>query len=460
MKRSLQTYYWMRLKIIFLLLAAGLSLSCYEETVTPIEVSFSTAFVNADESVPVQVFITNTTEGAETYLWTFEGAEPSTSTDQNPGAVVYNIPGTYSITLEASNTDGVSNVETQSIAVVDDILIDFSAEIIESNFPPVEVELNNLTDGVDLTYNWTFEGGIPSTSLEKFPPSVRFETPGEHVITLEVSNGFESFSEQTTITVAPDIQAEFDYEVDFFDDDFQAPVSIQINNTSISATDYLWTFEVGLPATSTEENPRVTFTSPGTYSIQLEADNGKQTSRTSAEITVFSDTNLRTFTSIDFGINSAHNSNSKGAFFSTALREVFKANQVTAENGASIDLVFFGLNSNFSFNKFVSPDQAGQNGFSTIPNATQTKIINSQEICDCGASLTPEEFDNMTDDSLLDALTITETNNGSLPFDDTELPRVVLFETEDQRKGAIKITDFIDDGQNSFIRCDIKVQKQ
>jgi len=460
MNKPLQTYHWMRLKIISLFILIGVGYSCYEETATPIEVDFTTAFVNADESVPVQVFITNDTEGAEMYQWTFEGAEPSTSTDENPGAIVYNTAGTYTITLEASNIDGVSSTTTQDITVVDGIFIDFSVEIVESNFPPVEVELTNLTDGVDLTYNWTFEGGIPSTSSEKFPPSVRFETPGEHVITLEVSNGFESFSEQTTITVAPDIHAEFDYEVDFFDDDLQAPVSIQLNNTSISATDYLWTFEGGTPATSNEENPRVTFTSPGTYNIQLVADNGKQTSTTSAEITVFSDTNLRTLTQIELGINSAHNSNTRGAFFSTSLREVFQANQVTDENGVSIDLVFFGLNSNFSFNKFVSPDQAGQNGFSTIPNATRTKIINSQEICECGASLTPEEFDNMTDDSVLDALTITETNNGSLAFDDAELPRIVLFETGDQRKGAIKITDFIDDGQNSFIRCDIKVQKQ
>jgi PKD repeat protein len=434
--------------------------SCYQETATPVAASFSTAFVNGDESVPVQIAITNQSTGADMFAWTFEGAEPGSSTDENPGTIVYNTAGNYTLKLTASNVDGSTESIQKEITVVDGVSISFSTEIIDSNYSPVEVILTNATDGVGLTYLWTFEGGTPATSTAQHPLNVVFETPGEHTITLEVSNGFESFSENTTITVAPAIEAIFDWEVDFFDDDYQAPVTITMTNSSISATSYSWIFPSGSPLTSTETTPTVTFTTPGRYTIELKADNGKKTQTLTKEITILPDTNIKTFTNIELAINNAHNTNVKGAFFSTKLREVFTANQVNSENGAAIDIAFFGLNSSFSFNKFVSPDQVDSNGFIAIPNATPTKFINSQEICGCSASVSLTQFDSITDDSLLDTLTITETNNGLLPFDSTILPRIVLFETQDGRKGAIKIKGFVDDGAASYIICDIKVQKQ
>ncbi len=58
------------------------------------------------------------------------------------------------------------------------------------------------------------------------------------------------------------------------------------------------------------------------------------------------------------------------------------------------------------------------------------------------------------------SLTITETTNGLLPFDSSIVPRIVLFETYDGRKGAIKIKDFVQNTTASYIVCDIKVQKQ
>ena len=311
-----------------------------------------------------------------------------------------------------------------------------------------------------LTYLWTFEGGTPATSSVQHPPNVIFETPGDHTITLEVSNGFESFSENTSITVAPAIEAIFDWEVAFFDDDYQAPVTITMTNSSISATSYNWIFPTGTPSTSTEATPTVTFTTPGTYTIELEADNGKKTHTLTKEITILPDTNIRSFTNIELAINTAHNTNVNGAFFSTKLREVFTADQVDEENGADIDIAFFGLNSSFSFNKFVAPDQVNSNGFIAIPNATHTKFINSQEICECSTSLSLAEFDSIIDDRLLDTFTITETTNGLLAFDSSVLPRIVLFETHEGRKGAIKIKGYINDGTASYIICDIKVQKE
>jgi hypothetical protein len=66
----------------------------------------------------------------------------------------------------------------------------------------------------------------------------------------------------------------------------------------------------------------------------------------------------------------------------------------------------------------------------------------------------------MTDDILLAGVTITETTAGIQEFDNSVVPRIVLFETEDGRKGAIKIKDFVVDGLNSYVLIDVKVMKE
>lgn len=47
----------------------------------------------------------NNSIGATSYLWTFAGANPSTSVDQYPTNICYNTPGTYTVSLIASNAN-------------------------------------------------------------------------------------------------------------------------------------------------------------------------------------------------------------------------------------------------------------------------------------------------------------------------------------------------------------------
>ncbi len=51
-------------------------------------------------------------EAPTSWLWTFDGGTPSTSTDQNPLGIVYFTPGMYDVTLEATNSVG-SNSHTK-----------------------------------------------------------------------------------------------------------------------------------------------------------------------------------------------------------------------------------------------------------------------------------------------------------------------------------------------------------
>lgn len=445
-------------KTLLLLLFIVIS-SCYEETAIAIEGDFTTSYANKDESIPVIIKIDNKITGADKYEWTFEGGNPAASSQKNPGEILYNKQGTYTIKLIAANVDGERKEISKTVVIKEGINIEFAHEIIKSNFSPVEVVLKNTTIGEGLTFKWDFQDGTPATFTGKTPPNVVFTTPGDHAVTLTVSNGFESEKQTQTIIVAPYLVSLFSYEPKFEDDDYEAPVTINFTNKSISATNYKWSFEGGNPAVSTEQNPTVVFTSAGSHEVTLEAFNDKTSQIYKSTITVLSDTNLRILTNIKLGINSAHNNNNIGAMFSTVTRQVYKANEINDQNSNLIDIVFQGLNSSFTYNKFISPDQANNYGFLALKNAQSTIFINSQNLCNCGLNFTEAQFDAMVNDTPIKSLNISYSAAGAQEFGFT-YPKIILFKTQDGRKGAIKIKDMVKNGTSSYILCDIKVQKQ
>jgi PKD repeat protein len=445
-------------KTLLLLIFIAIT-SCYKETSIAVEGDFTTSYVNGDESIPVIIKIDSKITGADTYQWTFEGGSPSTSNSKNPGEILYDKQGTYTIKLKASNADGESKEVTKTVVIRDGINIDFTAEIIKSNFSPVEVVLTNNTLGEGLTFKWDFQDGMPSYFAGKTPSNVVFTTAGEHSITLTVSNGFESQKITKTIHVEPSLVSQFTHEPKFENDDYETPVTINFINKSISATNYKWSFEGGNPAASTEENPTAVFTSVGTHEIILEASNDKTTQIFKSAITVQPDSNLRILTNIKLGINAAHNNSNIGAMFSTATRQVYKANEITTENSSLIDIVFQGLNSNLTYNKFISPDQVGSYGFLALRNPQSTIFVNSQNLCNCGLNFTEAQFEAMVNDNPIKSLNISYSAAGEQQFGFV-YPRIILFKTQDGRKGAIKIKDMVKNGASSYILCDIKVQKQ
>lgn len=432
---------------------------CAKEEAIPVIVDFDVEVFNDDFSIPVQVVFINKTEGGEDYEWTFEGGIPSRSVNRNPGVIQYGQKGAYTIELTATNEDGSRDTKTLEIQIDDPVIVDFEVTNLVDNFSPASYRFQNNSSGAD-TFLWTFEGGIPATSTEQNPGEIVFTESGDHTITLRVSNGRETYEQQKTITVAPFLVSDFDFEIAFDDDDFQIPARVHFKNRSVSATSYEWRYEGASSFMSTEENPEVIFVQEGVQTIRLTVSNGKETKTISKQIEFFKNTNLRELTDVRFGINTAHITNSIGAFYSTADRKIYAKNEITSDIDKRIDLPFFGLSDTFTRNRFVSPDALSGTTFDELIDPKKTIFINSQELCGCSASLTVTEFDNMADDTLLESLTIQETHGGLQDFDDTSVPRIVLFQTQEGKKGAIKIKSFIRDGQDSYILTDIKIQKE
>lgn len=440
--------------VYFLFIVAFLFNGCAVEESIPVKADFSIKVINNDFSVPVKVEITNKSTGAETYEWSFEGASVNSSSEKSPQPITYANPGVYKIKLKASNKDG--NVDTKEVEVKADaaVNVDFEWLMQGSDIAPVALKMVNKSLGAT-QYLWEFEGGNPSTSNEE-NPSVVFTTPGDHVIKLTVSNGLETYSTQKTVNVKPAMTIDFNWTVDAIDNDYQAPVLLHLNNLSTNATSYEWIVAGGVPATSTAVSPDITLPAAGTYTIILKSTNDKETKTLQKQVTVLPDANLLSFNDIQLGINSAHAA--VGCFFSSELGKVIKQGEVSQTNGSKIDFAFFGLNSTFLYNQFVAPDEVQNVGFIAIPNASHTRVINSQE--SVGVQLSPSGFDALDSGNDFSSINVVETNAGKAPFNNSTVPRVVLFQTADGRKGAIKIKSFVTNGPNSYVVADIKVQKQ
>ncbi len=435
-----------RLSLIVVLLALH---ACVQEEVLPVKVDFEMTVVDNNYAVPAKIKINNQTSGAEYYRWTFEGGDPSTSTVRNPVEIIYSKAGTYKIRLEASNDDGSKDLKEMVIQVGNPVSVNYAVQIIDNNYPPATITIVNRSTGGE-QYEWTFEGGTPATSKEK-EPKVIFEQSGKHLIRLKVSNGAVSQQKDTVITVAPDILPDFDIQPEYAT--FEAPLHLSLKNKSIGATQYQWTIQGAGINSSAAENPTVLFTKEGNYTISLAASNGKKTKTIEKTTTIKANSNIFSIKDLKLGINTAHGTIE--SFYSTTMQKVFKqTDTLSTKEGASIDIVYFGLDKNFTFNTFISPDKVQDFTFEEIPaaNATQWVFVQKQ--------LSVSDFDLINNDALLSQLSFT-AQNGTDSFKGTVAPAVFIFRTGDGRKGALKIKEFVRNGSNdSYILLDIKVQKK
>lgn len=440
-------------KIFCALMALLFLSSCLKEEILIAKSEFEFKIVNNNNASFVTFL--NLSSGGEAYEWSFEGGIPSSSNQFNPGEIKYSQSGTFTVKLKVSNKDGSQSELSKSIIISGLVKANFTSEILVNDYAPVEIKLTNISENAS-QFDWQFSGGNPPNSNLQNPANVIFNTAGSHTILLTAKNASNETSQKTvTIIVKPELSADFTTFVETINNDYEVPVTIKTNNTTISATSYSWEAVGAIPSSSTDLNPNFTYNTAGTYTIKLTATNGKQTQIITKNITVLPNSNLSMQTNIKLGINTAHGN--LGCFYSTREKKVYKQGEVNNTNGQLIDIVFFGLNATFTSNRFLSPTDAGNYTFTAIPNATQTSFINKQEDCNCGINFSSSQFDAMTTDALLQNINLTNQN---ISFNNSVLPRIIPFKTQDNRKGLIKIKDFVADGLNSYIIIDIKVQKQ
>ncbi|WP_375579654.1 PKD domain-containing protein [Marivirga tractuosa] len=149
------------------------------------------------------------------------------------------------------------------------------------------LKFSDESTGRPTKWEWSFEGGTPSTSKEE-NPRVTFNNAGTFTVSLTVKNSrySDEVIKEELITVYEPAKANFSVSKESV-----------LKGSSVSFEDkssgnpyqWEWVFEGGNPNTSTDQNPVVTYETVGTYRATLTASNENSSDKIIKEnlITVF-----------------------------------------------------------------------------------------------------------------------------------------------------------------------------
>ena len=130
-------------------------------------------------------------------------------------------------------------------------------------------------------WNWTFEGGTPSSSTEQ-NPVVTYDKAGRYGVTLTVGDGSEAatITREAYVTVSGEAPIA---AVGMPEGAYLSPWVMMFVPTNVPLTfkdastgnpsQWSWTIAGATPNTSDEQNPTVTYTTEGSYGIRLEVAN-------------------------------------------------------------------------------------------------------------------------------------------------------------------------------------------
>lgn len=215
---------------------------------------------------------TNSSSNANSYSWNF--GDGNNSTASNPTHTYAN-DGVYTVVLTSTNACGTSTA-TKVVTIATPPTANFTG-IPTSGCAPLTVQFTSTSSANTTNYNWSFPGGVPSTST--LPnPSVVYATPGNFSATLIAGNGAGSNTLVKTdyVSVGAGPTASFAAAIN--------GASVNFSNSSNNANSQNWNFGDG--GSSTASNPSHLYTNDGVYTVVLTTTNACGTSTSSQTITI------------------------------------------------------------------------------------------------------------------------------------------------------------------------------
>ncbi len=137
------------------------SISCISPAAIPVA-NFSTPSYSICSGSCIS-YTDLSTNSPNAWNWQFQGAAVSSSTVQNPANICYNTPGTYTVSLTASNGSG-SSVATQTITV----LASPAVSITPSSTTICQGQSTTLTASGANTYTWSTGSNSNSITVSPF----------------------------------------------------------------------------------------------------------------------------------------------------------------------------------------------------------------------------------------------------------------------------------------------------
>ncbi len=263
-------------------------------------------------NAPLAIQFTDTSQYATGWKWDFENDGIVDSSVQNP-VHVYTAAGTYTVSLTASNANGMNSkfmtitVNAPSAPVLP--TADFTANI-TSGYAPLAVQFTDNSQNA-VSWNWDFNSDGIGDSYIQNPVHV-YEIPGTYTVNLIAGNPNGTTSKTATITVlkAENVNnglpvADFSMNVS----EGYAPLSVLYTDLSRNATVIGWDFDNDGVAEVSSATIVYVYASPGTYTVNLIASNANGTTSKTATVNVLKESNSGDGSS---GENNGGSSHSRG----------------------------------------------------------------------------------------------------------------------------------------------------
>lgn len=212
-------------------------------------------------------FKDQSTGNPSSWLWNFGDGSP-TSTQQNP-THFYPSPGTYQVTLTASN--GTPSTTTGTVTVYSNPTVDFSMDTTSGCYPL----LVNFTDqsvpgtGSITNWQWDFGDGTPFSTQQN--PNHVYESAGNFAVKLSVTNtaGCTS-SNQVPANVVTNQGVTIDFSADKnYSCSAPATINFTATTSSVQTITYQWSFGDG--TTGSGKTISHTYNKTGLYTVVLTA---------------------------------------------------------------------------------------------------------------------------------------------------------------------------------------------
>lgn len=152
------------------------------------------------------------------------------------------------------------------------------------------VDYTDLSGGAPTAWEWTFEGGTPSTSTVQNPSGILYDAAGTYSVSLTITKEGNTSTETKSGYIHTYNVPTADFEEGTMCEDTPVEFADLSNPNGGTITNWMWNFgdpNSGTNDTSTMQNPTHTYTVAGTYIVSLSVtDNGVCTDTRSKEIEI------------------------------------------------------------------------------------------------------------------------------------------------------------------------------
>lgn len=205
------------------------------------------------------------------WIWSFGDATGTTTSLSNADQQhTYSALGTFPVSLQLKTAGGcMSNAISKNVTINPNPVVDF-------NLPNVCLpagtaqfsSASTISDGTQsqFTYSWDFGDATPK--MGEASPVHNYTATGPFAVSLEVTsnNGCKTTATKQLTTIYAEPVAEFTVPAEVC---LGQPVSMTDQSTAAGSTINQWNWDFGNLTNSTSQNPSVTYTQAGSYTITL-----------------------------------------------------------------------------------------------------------------------------------------------------------------------------------------------